>query len=49
MELFVTMAIVAKDLIINIGKGPEYGSNKVLSKNLQIAATTFFENPGGTE
>ena len=43
------MAIVAKDLIINIGKGPEYGSNKVLSKNLQIAATTFFENPGETE
>ena len=42
MELFVTMAIVAKDLIINIG-------NKVLSKNLQIAATTFFENPRGTE
>ena len=49
MELFVTMAIVAKDLIINIGKAPEYCSNKVLSKNLQIAATTFFENPGGTE
>ena len=49
MELFVTMAIVTKDLIINIGKGPEYGSTKVLSKNLQIAATTFFENLRGTE
>ena len=49
MELFVTMAIVAKDLIINIGKGPEYGSTKVLSKDLQIAATTFFENLRGTE
>ena len=41
-----TIAIVAKDFIVNIGKGPEYGSNKVLSKNLQIAAATFFENPG---
>ena len=49
MELFLTIAIVAKDLIVNIGKSHEYGSNKVLSKNLQIAATTFFENPGGTE
>ena len=49
MEPLVAMAIVTKDLIRNIGKGPEYGSNKVLSKNLQIVATTFFENPGGTE
>ena len=46
MDLFETIAIVAKDFIVNIGKDPEYGSNKVLSKNLQIAATTFFENSG---
>ena len=25
MELFVTIAIVAKDFIINVGKGHEYG------------------------
>ena len=49
MELFLTIAIVAKDLIVTIGKSHEYGSNKVLSKNLQIAATTFFENLEGTE
>ena len=46
MKLFLTIAKVAKDFLVDISKCPEYDSNKVLSKNLQITATTIFENPG---
>ena len=33
MELFVAIAKVPKDCILDICRGPEYPSNKVLSKN----------------
>lgn len=45
MELFLAIAIVAKNSILDIGSCLDTPPRKHFQRNLQVAATAVFENP----